>query len=169
MNQWQADLGIMYQGHGITLSYELANGPVNVHGTNINYVSGLSHNWNTPSSYTSAKAEFSLNMSSVGLKGYGFKSTLLLNMTILTVSTSAKQINVTVGQEEGIPVDNLHEYNFKVFSGTTPLNITYVDQSYSLTNTLIYTIQCNQTQSFPQPVDVTVVDQRGIMTISRYP
>lgn len=168
LNQLQTDLALVYPGRGIMLAYNATDGPVSVQGTTINYVSGLSRNWNVQSSYTSANANFSLDMSSVGLTGYRFQSTLLLNLTIVSGSTSTKHINVTVGQQDGLPVDGLNKNNFKVNSGTTPLNITSVFQCYDPTKTLVYTIQCNETQSFPLPLDVSVVDQRGIMVVSRY-
>jgi len=166
LNQWQVDLSQIYPGRGMLLAYNLKNGTVGLHGTNIDYTSGLCRYWNQKSSYSSAKVQYGLDMASVGLTGYRYEVTVHLNLTILQVDTSNKQINVTVGQEEGLPVDNLGKNNFNVTSGSTSISITSVTQTYDPSNTLIYVIECGQ--SFSKPVDVIVVDQRGIVVVSRF-
>ncbi len=166
LNHWQSDLALLYPGKGILLGYTLANGLVKVCGTNIQYNSGLNYSWYHKSSYSSAKAGFTLNMSSVGLQGYTFDSTVLLNQTIIEVKNQDKTIVVTVGMQDDMIVDGLGVANFKVTNSTATIPITAVRPSYNSTYTFVYTIFVGQTPNLP--VNVTVTDQRGIKVISTF-
>jgi hypothetical protein len=169
LNRMQADLPKLYSGRGILMSFNITNGTIPLQGTNINFTSGLAKSWNQPFSYTAAKLQYGFNLASVGLSGYTYDLTVLLNMTILSVDTSDRQVNVTVGQEKGQPAESLGLSNFKVVSGATTVNLTRVAQYYDSTHTIAYVIQCRTNETLPSAVSVTLVDQRGIMVVANKP
>jgi hypothetical protein len=74
-----------YSGFGVILDYSLASGAYSAYGMSLNYNQGLAYNWNpNPQNvfFSAANATASLNVTSVGLTGYGFVSTVFLKMHI---------------------------------------------------------------------------------------
>ncbi len=167
LNSWQTDLALLYPGRGISLGYTLSNGPIQVCGSSITYVSGLSKNWYQQKSYSSADAQYTLNMSSVGLQGYRYTSNVLLNLTIIDVFPQSNITTVAVGMEGGMTVAGLGASNFKVMNSSSPTEIFIrsARPTYNATYGLVYTIICSHT--FTPSVDVTAIDERGIMVTSR--
>lgn len=155
LEQWQSNLAKIYPGHGIALTYSLASG------TEYNYSLGLTYNWNKTSSFSAANATFNLNITSIGLTGYKFMATAFLNLTILNVDSTNKEIDVTVTGEDGTLVTNLKKDNFQVDG----LNITAVTSHYDPNYILVYTIDCET--SPPSNATVRVWDQRGIQVIAQ--
>jgi hypothetical protein len=161
LDQWQNDLRKAYSGYGIILTHDLTDGSHQVYGTNINYSQGLASHWNETVSYSTAKATFALNITSVGLEGYRFITTAFLSLAILNATTSTNEITVTVLGEDGMPVTDLKKENFQVEG----LNIASVAPSYDQDYILVYTIKCDG--NIPAPVTVTVWDQRGIIVVAK--
>ena len=146
LDQWQKDLTTIYPGYGIILNNILED------------ETGLETLWNTNVSYSVAKANFTMNIESLGLSEYKFMTTELLTMIILQPSEyPTNSINVIVTREDDIPVFNLKKENFQIIGGPTISNITsQYDPAYSL----VYTINCNETIS--SPLTLKVCDHRGI-------
>ena len=154
LEKWQSNLTSMYLGYGIALDYQLAMG------TQYNYDSGLASDWYEAASFSAAKATFTLNITSIGLKGYKFMATPLLNLVIRKVDNATKKITVTITQEDGIPVTDLNKDNFQVDG----LSIASVTSSYDPNYTLVYTIEC--ATYLPPSVTVRVWDLRGIKVVA---
>ncbi len=167
--RWQDDLTSIYPGYGIILDYSMPNGTFNLYGANAKYDLGLNCTWNKRSSFSAANASFSLDVSSIGLRGYKFDELAFLNLTIVGqyYSSQTLMINVTVVQEEKTPVIGLTEANFAVdgFSHD-PLTVSAAwDQNY----TLLYTIECKGVASSPSLFTVSAWDVRGIRVVAGYP
>jgi hypothetical protein len=156
---WQYDLIKAYPGYGIVLTYDLANGNDLAYDTSINYVQGLAHQWNQPSSFSAVKATVTLNMTSIGLEGYRFVATSFLELTILEVDNSSKLLRATVLQD-GKPVTGLNEDNFEVEN----FNIIHVASDFVPQYELVYTILCDNLES--SSATLTVTDQRGIKVVA---
>ena len=152
LEQWQGNLARIYPGHGIALTYSLANS------TEYSYSSGLAYDWNKTASFSAANVTFNLNITSVGLTGYKFIATALLNLTILNID--GNEIDVTVTGEDGMPIGGLKEDNFQVDGR----NIADVTSRYDPDYILVYTINCETPP--PPNTTVRVWDHRGIKVIA---
>lgn len=175
LEKWSADVSKIHIGRGVNLNYSLASGSYNIYGTLIYYNFGLNHSWWKPTSFTAANATFTLDISSIGLRGYKFtaKTSLkIMNVSKLVLTTFKNptryvyKINVTVTDEYNNPITSLNRENF-VIGG---LNYTSysVSRLYDDKYRVIYKIECE----VPQPskeiqMIITVYDQRGIKVISR--
>ena len=160
LNRWRNDLGKAHPGHGIILTYELADDIVQAYGTSIDYDQGLARQWNESSSFSAANTTITLNITSIGLEGYRFVITSFLNLTILNVDPSSKIINATVFREDRVPVTELEE-NFQVEN----VSISSVTSFYDPQHILVYTIRCDDLES--SNATLTVCDQRGIKVIAK--
>ncbi len=156
--QWQIDLRKSYPGHGIVLTFDLANGSYEAYNTNVNYTLGLAHYWNENASFSAANATFTLDLASIGLTGYKFRATPFLGLTIL--NTTSNEIYVAVKGKEGMPVANLERDNFQVSN----LNVTGVTIHYDQSEQFVYVIECDG--AIPEPVTVTVWDAQGIRAVA---
>jgi len=161
LNRWQNDLGKAHPGHGIILTYELADDIVQAYGTSIDYDQGLARQWNESSSFSAANTTITLNITSIGLEGYRFVITSFLNLTILSVDPSSKVINATVFREDGVPVTELEKENFQV----EDVSISNVTSYYDPQHMLVYTIRCDDLEL--SNATLTVWDQRGIKVIAK--
>ncbi len=175
LEKWSTDVSKIYLGRGVNLNYSLASGSYNAYGTLIYYNFGLNHSWWKPTSFTAANATFTLDISSIGLRGYKFNaktSLKIMNVSKLILTTVKNPtryiyaINVIVTDEYNNPITSLKRENF-VISG---LNYTSfgVSRLYDETYGAIYKIECE----VPQPSQeiqmiITVYDPRGIKVISR--
>ena len=159
LEQWQSDIKRVYPGLGVILMYSLPDQETVVaYGQNINYTLGLSRHWYDKTSFSAANATFNLNITSVGLTGYKFMVTSFLKLTIINVA--GNKINVTVTEEDGMPVTNLKKDNFQVDG----VNITDVARRWDPNYVLMYTITC---ETSPANATVRVWDQRGIQVIAK--
>lgn len=156
---WQGDLRRAYPGYGIAFTYDLANGNDLAYDRSINYVQGLSFQWNEPSSFSAAKATITQNITSIGLEGYRFVVESFLELTILDVDNSSKLITATVFQD-ATPVTGLKTNNFQVEN----LDITGVTSRWDPQYQLIYVIRCDNLQS--SSATLAVQDQRGIKVVA---
>jgi len=168
LQQWSKDIQKIFPGYGVSLNYSVANTTYNVSGTTIDYSSGLNTTWHQSTSYSIANATFTLNITAIGLIGYKYSITTLLNLTILDVNLGDNEITVIVKKENEMPVDNLDASNFQVLnSNGTSINIASVSSSYDETYALVYIIKCEQTLT--TPLTVNVWDSRGIKVTATYP
>ncbi len=167
--QWQRDLAKIYPGYGIMLNYYLANGTSSLYGVNVQYSSGLNYTWNRTSSFSVANASITLDVDSIGLHGYRFDTTTLLNLTIIGTefSSSTLKVNVTVTREGMAAVIGLKADNFQIDGfAHAPISVSAAqDQNY----TLIYTIECSGVASQPSQFTVNLCDARGIRVIAKCP
>jgi hypothetical protein len=159
LDSWQDDLKKAYPGYGIAFTYNLINGSDTFDGSSLNYIQGLAYQWNEPNSFSAAKATITLNMTSIGLEGYRFEATSVLQLKILSVDPSSKLIRATVLQDTK-PVTGLKKGNFEVEN----LTITSVTSNYDPQYKLVYTILCDNLQL--SSATLTVQDQRGIKVVA---
>lgn len=133
--KWQNDLRSVYPSSEISLnasSYSLSLSP--------------------DSSKPTANAVFSLNISSIGLKGYTFSVTAYLYLEVRS-ATSPYTLTAIVTDESDQPVKGLGKNNFNI-NGTIPDAVSPVYED----GTLVYKILYDG--AFLSPVEVW--DQRGI-------
>ncbi len=149
---WQRNLRVMYPSKALSLNFNLPDGL------------GLSSVWNQSTSYSAARAHFTLEISSVGLSGYQFSTAALLKLTI--IGSTANDIDVSVTAENGALITNLRKSNFQLQNASLDSVSRFIDASSS-TNNVVYQLHSNQT--LPSPVYVTVQDLRGIIVTARYP
>jgi len=168
LQQWSRDIQKIFPGYGVSLNYSLANTTYNVLGTTINYSLGLNTTWQQRASHSIANATFTLNVTAIGLTGYKYAITTLLNLTILDVNTVDNEITVIVKKENEIPVNDLDASNFQVLnSNGTSINISSVSSNYDETYALVYIIKCEE--QLTTPLTVNVWDSRGIKVTATYP
>ena len=159
LQQWQEDLRVAYPGQGVVLTYALSNGTSTVQGVTVTYSQGLTTAWNQQTALSAAKVTFTLGFAAIGLDGYQFEATPVLNLKILNVTGT--QVFVVVRGDDGNPVRDLDKGDFTVAGAT----VTGVTTFYSPTDALIYKIVCDHTVSVP--ATVTVRDVRGIKVTAR--
>lgn len=133
--KWQDDLRSAYPSSEISLN-----------------ASSYSLSPSADSPKPTGSAVFSLNISSIGLKGYTFSVVTYLHLAVVSAS-SPYNLTVTVTDNTGQPVKGLGVSSFKI-NGTAPTAVTPVYES----NTLVYKILCHTNSLSP----VEVWDQRGI-------
>lgn len=162
LTRWQQDLLRMYPGSGINLEFTLANGPTNIFGKTLTFDRGLVRVWNQTESFSSAKANFKLSISSMGIAGYEFTAEIFLRLNIIGYDASTNKVTLMVTGDDNIPISNLGSSNFKVNNAAIN-NVTSVyDPSYAA---LKYVISYQG----PSPPMVEVWDQRGIHIIGYRP
>jgi len=147
LEKWQNDLAYIYPSSGIVLKSDTSSG-------------GLSRSWNQAASWSEAKADFTLDIKSIGLTGYKFAATISLNLNIKSVTTinsTHNEITAVIKSESGSPVSNLNKNNFRINDATA----TAVSPFYDLTDIIVYKIQYQGTL----PATVEVWDQRGIRVV----
>jgi hypothetical protein len=147
--EWEEDLLDAYPSRGIVLS-----------SSDVQMVNSSQTGTNTATS--EAQASFTLDIQSIGLKGYTFNVLTSLTLSVkstTTVDSNKTEVIVTVKSETGLPVIDLNETNFKVENATS---IT-VSSTYDEENIIEYRILHNG----PSNAAIKVWDQRGIcVTIS---
>jgi len=152
LEKWQIDIMKIYSGRGISLTYETAY---------------LNYSWEKQQSLSVANVTFTLDIESIGLKGYKFTVVKLLNLTIIAIDESS--IIVTVKDENKAPVTDLEE-NFKVIDANTnsTLEDIEVTSDYDEKEQLIYRLRllCNCT--VPTPVVVEVWSPENIRVRAKY-
>ena len=188
MGSWQMDVKNAYTGFGAIMSYSLASGTRTVYGMSLNYVNGLAYTWNQPISFSAANATGNLNITSVGLTGYSFTSSVFLKMNITDAlwydgqGNDPGQIGVRVIMyAEGLSVlTGLQKSNFVLFQiGSPGVNQTWsLYRYYESTghsgnpalNSFVYELRythSSKTQPASVIATVSVVDARGIKVTGR--
>jgi hypothetical protein len=172
-NLWIRDVRNAYPGFGVDVGYALANGVRSAYGVSLNYSLGLARRWNEATSYVASNATVSIDVASVGLTGYNFSSHVFLKMSIrdaIWYSKSSKRyvsIYLSVDKDGPEPVVNLQASNFPdVKLGGASQSYTvkrYYSSAYSY---FIYEIRVSSINSLPASAEVTLVDNRGITTVS---
>lgn len=188
MDSWRMDVKKAYTGFGAMTSYSLASGTRTAYGMSLNYVNGLASTWNQPISFSAANATGNLNITSVGLTGYSFTSSVFLKMNIADAlwydgqGNDPGQIGVRVVMyAEGLSVlTALQKSNFVLFQiGSPGVNQTYSlyryyestgHQSNPALNSFVYELRythSSKTQPASVIATVSVVDARGIKVTGR--
>ncbi len=172
-NQWVRDVRKAYPAFGVDLSFSLAQGVRSAYGVSLNYSLGLARTWNQPLSFSASNATLGLDLASVGLTGYNFSSDVFLKMRIrdaVWYSKSSKRyvsIYVYVEKEGSEPVISLQQSNFPDVKLGGVSQTYSVKRYYSSTyNCFIYEIRVNSIAALPLSAEVTLVDTRGIKTVS---
>ncbi len=160
---WQSNLSKIYPGYGIALEHNLSSGPRNVFGTMISFNSGLNYTWEKRKSLSVASVNFTLDVTSIGLKGYKFNAFSLVNMTIINnpvASGGRMLINVTVTDESRNPLIGLKKDNF--LPSGFPYSGYAAAAEYHPQYGQIYTIECKGVNSTPTQIILSVWDSRGV-------
>ncbi len=179
LNAWRQDVGRAYSGFGAILNNTPASGTRSAYGMSLNYVNGLAYTWNQPISFSAANSTGTLNITSVGLEGYKFASSVFLKMQVADALYYAGQgnnpnyvgVQVIMTAEGGEVITNLQKSNFVLFQ------IGGVDQAFTVLryyesvshsgvpalNTFVYEMRY-QVASKPATVTakVSAVDLRSI-------
>jgi hypothetical protein len=179
LDAWRQDVGRAYSGFGAILSSTPASGTYSAYGMSLNYVNGLARTWNQTTSFSAANTTGSLNITSVGLEGYKFKSSVFLKMQIADVIYYAGKgsdpnyigVQVIVYAEGLEVITNLQKSNFVLFQiGGVNQTYTFLRYYESLShsgvpalNTFVYEMRY-QVASKPGSVitNISAVDARGI-------
>jgi len=174
-NRWIRDVRNAYPGYGVDVNYDLASGTRSAYGIAppMNYSLGLARKWNVQTSYVASNATVSANIASVGLTGYNFSSNVFLKMSIRDVvwytGTGKWYVLIYLSVEkEGLePIISLQASNF------ANVKLSGVSQSFSMKRYysptykyFIYEIKVSSITVLPSSANVTLVDNRGIKTIS---
>ena len=158
LNKWQLDLLRLYPSMGIALDFALANGQANMYGISLHFSEGLANVSREPVSASSARASFTLNISSIGLYGYKFNSEASLKLRIDRSEAYDSNTNMTVvavNCEKNLPITGLTKNNFMV-NGEPVIKVTsHYDAAQGLTFYSIFYTNA-------MPSEVQVWDQRGI-------
>ena len=179
LNAWRQDVGRAYSGYGAILSNIPASGTYSAYGMSLTYVNGLARTWNQPVSFSAANSTGSLNITSVGLQGYKFSSSVFLKMRIADAIYYAGQgsnpnyvgVRVIMYAEESVVITNLQKSNFVLFQ-IGGINQTYTFLRYyesvshsgvPALNSFVYEMRY-QVASKPASVTakVSAFDTRGI-------
>jgi hypothetical protein len=162
-----------YPGFGVDVGYALANGVRSAYGLDLNYSLGMARRWNQATSYMASNATVSIDVASVGLTGYNFSSHVFLKMSIrdaIWYSKSSKRyvlIYASVDKEGPEPVVSLQASNFpdvKLGGVSQAFSVKrYYSSTYSY---FIYEIKVSSIDSLPSSAEVTLLDNRGIKTVS---
>lgn len=171
LDQWQRNLLNTYPQFRIALSYSVPNG-----GTPVYYNQGLSMSWNQRVSFSAAKASFSVNITSVGLTGYKFTRSVLLNMTLLDVLFTPKQgqtsarvgVRFSLTVEGPTPLMGVAKSNFSQFkvNGADKLSVSTLTRYYDTERNKCYVYELRYLQdtapSSPASISISMVDYRNI-------
>jgi hypothetical protein len=176
LNRWIRDVRNAYPGYGVDVNYALASGLYSAYGVAppMNYSLGFARKWNVATSYSASNATVSINIASVGLTGYNFSSNVFLKMSIRDVVwyTGAGNWYVVVYlsvDKEGLePVISLQASNFVnvKLGGVQQPNFAMKRYYSSKYTCFIYEIKVSSITSLPSSANVTLVDNRGIKTVS---
>ena len=179
LDAWRQDVGRAYSGFGAILNSAPVSGTYSAYGMSLNYVNGLASTWNQPTSFSAANTTGNLNISSIGLEGYKFKSSVFLKMQIADAIYYAGQgsdpnylgVQVIVYAEDLEVITNLQKSSFVLFQiGGVNQTYTFLRYYESVShsgvpalNTFVYEMRF-QVASKPSSVVATVsaVDARGI-------
>jgi hypothetical protein len=170
-NQWIRDARTAYPAFGIDVGYALANRAYTAYGESINYNLGLARSWGSTKSYSASNATVSIDVASVGLTGYNFSSNVFLRMSILgaTYYSGSKYVLIylTVEKEGPAPVIGLQASNFPSVKLSGVAQSITIRRYYSDTyNCFIYELKVSPFTSLPSSANVTLLDSRGIKTVS---
>ena len=156
LNRWVNDTKKAYAGFGVIVSY---------------YDDELSDDddWYENESFSAANATFTIDITSVGLRGYKFTAPVFLRMKILDAiwdgSEQKLAVSLTVDKEDLTPVTNLERDNLSILVDDEPKDFTLVLYYSETYDSFIYEIQCS-IEDQPSIVSVTVHDTRGIKVIA---
>lgn len=181
---WRDAVKNAYSGFGAILGYSLASGSYSAYGMNPNYYLGLNRTWNKQVSFSIANATTNLNVTSVGLSGYRFVSSVFLKMNIADVLWYDGKgqnpgpfvgVRVVLYAEGPAMITNLVKSNFVLFQIKT--GGVWINQAFTLVryyesvghsgnpalNAYVYELRYGASSDPGSvTVSVSVVDTRGI-------
>lgn len=175
--KWQNDTKKAYAGFGVVLTPIPAEGECDAYGVRIEYNKGLALDWYNSTAFSAANATFNINLTSVGLRGYKFATSVFLRMNILDALWDGGEKELTVlidvDKENLAPVTGLREDNFptlQIFVGGQwkyylPGEFTLFD-SYDEDYGCVYKILLENVENQPSLVSVTAIDTRSIRAIA---
>jgi hypothetical protein len=152
LQKWKNNLAEIYPSSGISLTPDLSGGGIE------------SLVWNMSTSTSKASAKFTLDIESIGLKGYNFSIVSSLSLTIRSITninSTTNEMIALVESETGIPVTDLNKESFSIENAT----ILFVSPAYSTSDTFEYRIVYDG----PLLPHVEVWDQRGIRVVGFKP
>lgn len=160
LNKWQSNLSSIYPNSGIYLDFTVKNEIIDIYGNDIKFTNGLAKKWNQSTSTSSARANFTLGVASIGLEGYEFTAEALLRVYIVPGSLPTNSVEVVVYKENNMTISNLKKANFRV-NGADVVNMTasYVPTLGVVTYRIYY-------QGVTPPM-IEVWDQRGIYVTAK--
>ncbi len=160
LEQWQHDLASAYFQNGISLDFELIEGTTNINGMPLAFVNGLASSWNKTDSASAAKVAFTLNISSIGLTGYEFTTTVFLRLKVMSSSTEG-EVTVAVKEENDVIITDLEEGNFRV--NLNPVTSFSARFYQSETYSIVYDIGYDGVY----PPLIELWDQRGVKVVAK--
>jgi len=186
---WRDAVKRAYSGFGAILDYSLAIGSYSAYGMNPNYNLGLNRTWNKQISFSAANATASFDITSVGLTGYRFASTVFLKMNIADVLWYDGKggspgpfvgVRVVLYAEGPVFLTNLQKSNFVLFQIKT--GGVWVNQTFSLVryyestghsgnpalNAYVYELRYDASSDLGSvTAAVGVVDSRGVKVVGQ--
>lgn len=159
LTKWQSDLSKIYPEKGITLDFNLTTGSTTIYGQPLTFSQGLATKWTGSVGSSSAMANFTITIKSIGLAGYKFTAEAFMKLVVTEYDPISNRVVVVVYGENNIPISDLKKDNFKVNS----LPIINMTSQYNPTFAAItYAIYY---QGVSPPV-VEVTDYRGIRVVA---
>lgn len=155
LNQWTLDLSKLYPEKSINLSFSLAQGSRTIYGESLNFDKGLAKEWNKSVSSSAARADFTLNIDSIGLRGYTFTAETLLRVQIVSNSSSQKTVAFVVYKDNNVTIPDLPKTSFTVNGLKGNVSSGYSPNFGAIVYTIYYT--------GIEPPTIEVRDQRAIM------
>ncbi|MGD8505926.1 MAG: hypothetical protein PVF15_04605 [Candidatus Bathyarchaeota archaeon] len=176
LNKWRINITRAYGGSGIVLYPELAEGPHQIYNLTINYSQGLSSNWHSNVSFSAANVTLQMNITSIGLTGYKFISTLLVREEILSAvydnPNNILTVKLALDKEDLIPITDLPKSSFSLninLNGQWQSSNFSLSQYYDSTPSIgrfIFELQSDNISSQPSDVSVAVTEARNIKVVS---
>lgn len=171
LNNWRTNLTKAYPGFGVALTYSAANSAHYAYGVNISYSFGLARLWHNETSFSAANATFNFNITSVGLVGYKFFTSMLLKVSIFNATWSSTNNDLVIYSavyEEGpTSITNLGKTDFSIKdANNNTIHISSSSRVYDVSYGPIYRIYCANVTTNPLSAQVTVIDARNIKVIA---
>lgn len=171
LNEFANDTRIAFPSYGLDMSFTKETTLVTVGNYTRPIYDFAKCYWNYPESLSGVYAKVWFNLSKIGIYGYNTSVLLYLYARVDTsyIQQSPSQIsslNLTVLRENGLPVVDLTEANFKVlrFDPTikdwTTLNVSDIDQTTAGTYSLIFSTPVEK--PYYKWLVITIRDNRGI-------
>jgi hypothetical protein len=160
LRQWQEDIAKIYYADGIALDATLAEGASSINNQPITFSQGLARSgWNTSIAVSAAKADFTINITSIGLKGYEFSVSASITARVLVATSTVGKITLAIQDEGGSPINDLTKTNFMV--NNDPLAVKNVTKRADPNYYLVYDVGYDGYS----PPFVQIWDQRGITVV----
>jgi len=156
LDRWINDAKKAYAGFGVIVSYD---------GNELSD----DDDWYKNESFSAANATITIDITSVGLRGYKFTAPAFLGMKILGISWDEEEkvltIPLAIDKEGSTPVTDLEKGNFSILVDDELKDFTLIHYYSETYDSFIHEIQCS-IEDQPSLVSVTARDTRGIKVIA---